>query len=300
MNVAKKGSAGDLVHAVRRIARIGRVLVVASLLSRPVFAQTAKLLTFENMAANWTNGHGGLQWTNFSQLDAANYSNNPSGYYYGMVSATHVALNACAHPAQIARTNGFFILTSAYLTGAWRDQLRVRVQGFARGTLIYDSTNLVNATRPSLVHFNNSPVNLVIFSSFGGVNHGLPFPGFGTNFVMDNLKVSLPFTPTNALLGLTLTATNAMLFSWLDPSGVLRLYENPVLGANTWVAITNVPDFRNGTNRMLLPIQSGTRFYRLQPWRRPAWQRVGWAKRSNGFAASLIQCMSAEHFSFHR
>src|SRR5258706_553629 len=105
----------------------------------------AALVTFDGISnigtgTFITNGYQGLNWTNFAPLNAVNeaLSNGLSGYYYGMESASNVAYNAFGNPAEVKATGTNFNFFSAYLTGAWRSNLNIEVQGFGGGNLLYD------------------------------------------------------------------------------------------------------------------------------------------------------------------
>ena len=247
------------------LARIVLFVTAISVWSLGVaLAQSPTTLTFEHLQPAWTNGYGGLQWTNFDLLDGVNYTNNPSGYFYGVVSRNHIVLNAYTHPAGITRSNGTFNLLSGYLTGAWRDQLRVRTQGFLDNTLLYDKTNIVYSTRPAFVNFNYVGVNRVVFSSSDGYEHGAPFHGFGTHFVMDDLTLSMSSPPSNVSLTIGRTTTNTAWISWVDATHQCRLFESAGLGTNMWRSVTNSAAISNGTNSVNLPKLDGTRLYRLQ------------------------------------
>jgi hypothetical protein len=120
-----------------------------------------------------------------------------SGYQNGVLSANNVAFNGSGNPAELS-SSGPFDLNSAWLTAAWNDGLQLEVQGFAGGTLLYDQTYTLNAAAPTLLAFNYLGVDEVSFSSSGGINHG--YDGSGTQFVMDNLTVSVPEPSTIGLV----------------------------------------------------------------------------------------------------
>jgi len=141
--------------------------------------------------------YGGLQWTNFSYLNAVTYTSvfGTSGYTFATVSSPHVAFNANGGPASFVSATSFN-LDSAYLTGAWNDGLQVEVQGFAGSTLTYDRIYTVNSTAQSFIVFDYVGVNRVTFNSFGGVAHGYP-RGRGTHFAIDNLTINAVPEPSD-------------------------------------------------------------------------------------------------------
>ncbi|HWI56847.1 MAG TPA: hypothetical protein VNZ22_06455, partial [Bacillota bacterium] len=181
---------GTITTLARTLKLVIRVALVAMAFTGAALAQSPITLTFENLQPGWSNDYGGLQWTNFSPVDGAHY-NRPSGYKRAVVSPDYVVLNAYTRPAELTKSDGPFNLLSAYLTGAWNDRLQVQVAGFHDNTLMYSNTYVVNAARPTLVHFDYLGVNRVVFSSTGGVHHA-NFSGFGTHFAMDNLTIRLP------------------------------------------------------------------------------------------------------------
>jgi hypothetical protein len=165
------------------------------------FAANPVILTFDDLPGPGTfgsavpSGYGGFQWYNFNYLDGMDFT--ASGYQNGVLSANNVAFNGSGNPAELS-SSGPFDLNSAWLTAAWNDGLQLEVQGFAGGTLLYDQTYTLNAAAPTLLAFNYLGVDEVSFSSSGGINHG--YDGSGTQFVMDNLTVSVPEPSTIGLV----------------------------------------------------------------------------------------------------
>jgi len=165
-------------------------------------AQDVQILTFDDLPDPGTYGspvpagYGGFQWNNFDYLDGADFV--ASGYQNGVVSGMNVAFNGSGESA-LFNGGGLFDLNSGWLTAAWNDGLSVEVQGFAGTALVYDNTYTLNATAPTLVVFNYLQVDSVEFISSGGVSHG--YGGSGTQFMMDNLTVTVPEpNPTMLLL----------------------------------------------------------------------------------------------------
>ena len=91
-----------------------------------------------------------------------------------MISAPNVAYNGDGTPAAISASAPFALL-SAYLTAAWKDDLRVELKGYNGAALIYDNTYTLSATDPTLITFNYVGVTSVQFISSGGTPH----PGYG-------------------------------------------------------------------------------------------------------------------------
>lgn len=164
----------------------------------------ADVLTFDDIPCNACetpipNGYGGLNWDNFWILDAVNYGLNPSGYLNGMVSSNNVAFNAFSADAYIV-SGPAFTFNSAYFTGAWNDDLTIRVQGWLDGVMLYNTSFLVDTTGPTQMFFGWT-VDYLVFSSSGGTDNP-DLPGSGTHFAMDNFEYNaVPEPATLVLLG---------------------------------------------------------------------------------------------------
>jgi hypothetical protein len=144
-------------------------------------------LTFDTLPAGAVpNGYGGLNWNNFSVLDGVHYINNPSGYGAGVVSTNNVAWSVGT--ASITNDTPFNLF-SAYLTSAWSDNLQLETKGYANGVLIYDTTNFLNVTGPTLINFNYLGVTEVDFTTSGGTHHA-GYVGSGVQFAMDNVNAA--------------------------------------------------------------------------------------------------------------
>ncbi|MGO9246375.1 MAG: PEP-CTERM sorting domain-containing protein [Verrucomicrobiia bacterium] len=145
-------------------------------------------------------GYQGLSWSNFAVTDAILRFNNGyvDGYYYGMVSPSNVALNAGGSPAEIDSPGTNFNFLSAFLTGAWKSNLNIEVQGFSGTNLVYDETKIVSATNPTLFTFNYLDIDRLYFNSYGGEEaFG---PNDGNNLVMDNFTFEFIPEPSSLLL----------------------------------------------------------------------------------------------------
>jgi hypothetical protein len=122
------------------------------------------------------------------------------GVYYGMVSASNVAVNGSflgSDYAEIDSQGTNFNFLSVYLTGEQRSNLNIEVQGFRSGTLLYDTTVVASATAPALFTFNYMDIDRLCFNSFGGQTAFF----FGQeNFVMDNLTFEFVPEPSSLLL----------------------------------------------------------------------------------------------------
>lgn len=147
-----------------------------------------------------TNRYQGLVWSNFAVGNAILHTANDglSGYYYGMLTPSNVALNAHGEPAEVDATGTNFNFLSVYLTGAWRSNLNIEVQGFRAGTLLYDQTVVANATNSTLFAFNYLDIDRLEFNSFDGQYAG--FSSDGGNLAMDNFTFEFVPEPSSFLL----------------------------------------------------------------------------------------------------
>jgi hypothetical protein len=134
-------------------------------------------------------GGANFSWSNFFYINSAEFNNNngsPSGFGFGTVSAPAVAYNFNGNAATLSSTTPFNLI-SGFFTGAWNDNLVLNVQASTGG---YNVTQTLSATAPTLVTFDFFGVTSVTFTSSGGTHHA-GFNGNGTQFVMDNLDLSL-------------------------------------------------------------------------------------------------------------
>jgi hypothetical protein len=183
-------------------------LALAVLSAGPVSAR-ADVITFDDLPdlgeAPVPDGYKNLHWNNFYYLNGLNYPGNPSGYGNGVVSPSNVAFPAFGDPASFSSGAPFDFLGAA-LTAAWNDGLQVQIDGLRNGVTLYSQTVTVNTSGPTLFDFNYLGVDTVLFTPFGGVNHG--YNGGGEHFAMDNVIVR-GVTPLPEPAGLTLLGLGA-------------------------------------------------------------------------------------------
>jgi len=178
-----------------------------------VSSRSQTVINFDDMSTSTnaviTNGYHGLIWTNFDIINAPLFTKTagPNGYNYGMVTASNVAFNFGGIPAEIDSFSTNFNFSSAYLTGVWRSNLNIEVQGFGGTNLLYDTIVVPNATNPTLFTFNYLNINRLTFNSFGGQPAG--FAGLGAQFAMDNFTFEFVPEPSTLLL-----ATLAVVMLW--------------------------------------------------------------------------------------
>jgi hypothetical protein len=154
------------------------------------------VILFDDLPGNSAqvpNGYHVLGWNNVFCISGTTYSNNPSGFGQGTIS-NNVIYGGGGPTASI--TAQMFDFNSAYVTAAFNDNLKLEAKGYLSGTLIYDVTNTLSATAPTLINFSFCGVDEVDFTSSGGTHH-VGYAGTGTQFVMDNVNVKtwLPYFP---------------------------------------------------------------------------------------------------------
>ena len=71
-------------------------------------------------------------------------------------------------------------------------------------------------------------------------------------------------TPGAPTLTVTLTTTNTALVSWPFPSTGFALEQNPVIGTTNWTSVTNSVSNDGSFNRVVVPANTGNKFYRLK------------------------------------
>ena len=152
-----------------------------------------KLLTFDDVGTYQvlSNGYSGLNWHNFISWDPP----TTSGYTIGTISAENVLFNSGGAPASFSSIDGReFDFDSAWITGAWRDNLTVRVEGFQDGILKGAHIFTVSSTVSSFVQMPDSifdHVDQVTFKTFGGVENP-NYNGSGTHIAIDNISLYVP------------------------------------------------------------------------------------------------------------
>src|SRR5438270_158892 len=130
---------------VRKIVTASSILMLLSTLHLGArgLAGATQTITFDSIETDTEgvsieNGFAGLNWENFYVLDGVDYG--PSGYQTGVVSPYNVAYNGYGSPASIVSPDSrtFFVLTSADMTAAWEDNLRVEIKGYVMNHVVYD------------------------------------------------------------------------------------------------------------------------------------------------------------------
>jgi hypothetical protein len=71
-------------------------------------------------------------------------------------------------------------------------------------------------------------------------------------------------TPGAPLLSIRLTSTNTIIISWPAPSNGFVLQDNSALDSTNWNNVTASPTSADGKNQLIIPAQTGQKFYRLR------------------------------------
>jgi hypothetical protein len=184
------------------------VALLSFLALSSVSTHSQTIITFDSPPLSTGNGsfivspYEGLSWSNFGRvngvLNPTVYPSITNGFYYGVVSASNVAVNAGGAPSEVDSLGTNFEFLGAYFTGGWHSNLNIEVQGFRSGTLLYDTTVVASATSPTLFTFNYLNIDRLYFNSFGGQT-AFGFDG-RNQFAMDNLSVEFIPEHTSLLL----------------------------------------------------------------------------------------------------
>ena len=164
-------------------------------------AADAAVITFDDVTtqpqATIPNGYAGLNWTNFGVINGTLQTN---GYKNGRASGDYVAFTGGGSTATITAPSGTFDFNSAWITGAWHNNLNVTVSGFVGTTLLYSQTVVAGSAGATLFTFNYDDITRVTFTPFGGT----PVYGPGTHAAIDNLTINAPIPEPAALAMLPL------------------------------------------------------------------------------------------------
>jgi hypothetical protein len=142
-------------------------------------------------------GYAGLDWTNMYSVNSSTYPYD-SGYVWGNVSADRAAFSGPQGSSGFASDQDFSF-DSVYLTGAWRDDLNVLVEGWDDGVLVHSTNLVVDLYAPTQFTFGWSGLDAVTFTTSGGIDAGLR--SSGPQLVMDDLVLTpVPEPETWAML----------------------------------------------------------------------------------------------------
>jgi hypothetical protein len=193
-------------------------LALLTLTASSAYSQTT--VTFDDLdetgsGAFFSTQYQGLTWNNIlcnnailetgilARLTGTGLSNGLTGDFYGMVSASNVAVmiggNELSPNSEIDSPGTNFDFFSAYLTGREDSNLNIEVQGFQGTNLVYDQTVVASATNATLFTFNFLNIDRLYFSSYGGEAAFSPYSDPGT-FIMDNFTFEFVPEPSSLLL----------------------------------------------------------------------------------------------------
>ncbi len=149
----------------------------------------AAVLTFDDISSKASgiipNEYGGLSWSNFGYMKTDLYKNNKeSGYKNSAMSGNYVAYNKNATIKSSTTQSGTWDFSGAYLTAAWRDGLKILVEGLLNGETKYSQVVTVDTKSSQYFDFNYAGVDTVRFASWGGTPIGKK--NGGTHFAMEN------------------------------------------------------------------------------------------------------------------
>ena len=188
---------------------IARTAAVAVCVVGATSAANAELIDFDDIDLGGEDAV--LPIGNYVDLYFANFGcytdelYNQGGYGNGVVSGTQAAYQAYAAPASVIATSSAEWSLDFYggsFTAGWRDDLQIRVRAFV-GTdneEIYNEVFQISTNGPSFLEFNIEGARMVTFESYGGTYAG--FGVDGTNFIMDDLYMTIPAPAGMLLLGL--------------------------------------------------------------------------------------------------
>lgn len=174
-------------------------------LALPHSASAFGLVTFDDLPTTPANdglpipnNYAGFNWGTTGYYVSTNTTQFvPSGYSVAAVSPFNVAFNGFDSPIVIRRSNGErFNFIGAALTGVWRNNLNITIEGFVNSALQTTQTVQVNTTAPLLATFSTfNNIDTLRFSASGGTFAG--FAQNGSQFAIDNFNTSAvpePFT----------------------------------------------------------------------------------------------------------
>jgi len=188
---------------LRPILALGLILAFAT---NPTRSQI--VVTFDDLSETgsgaFLQGYQGLTWSNIlcnnailrTNVEDHIFTNGLSGDFYGMVSASNVALMFPNCEIDSPGTNFNFL--SAFLTGYVNSNVNIEVEGFNGANKIYDTIVVAAATNATLFTFNYLDINRLYFNPYGGE---LAFGGgSAAAFVMDNFEYESVPEPSSLLL----------------------------------------------------------------------------------------------------
>ncbi len=161
---------------------------------------------------NFATKYGDLVWDGevgsyFQIFDTTQFCGQASapgpGYCSGTTSGTHVAFN---YDTSRVRSETPFDFLGVYINAGFRDDMRVRFQGFRGGTLIYDQLASIDTSGPAWFAFDFLGIDVLELRP-----DPLSNPGYGPHYVLDDFQFRfVPEPSTAVVLTLGLAAMGAM------------------------------------------------------------------------------------------
>lgn len=231
----------------------------------------ATVVDFEDLNATTNDlpvpaDYKGFRWNNFACFDVVQGAPRPSGYQAGAHSPTHLVFNPYGQPASLSST-GLFNFVSAWVTAAWNSGLRLQVDGYAGGRLVYSTTNILSATSPTLLVFNFMSVEEVDFSPSGGtLQAGYTHSEPAYHFTLDDIVVQ---TSTGLLRPPVFENCIAngthLILSWRTiPGQRYQVQSSSGLAMMPWIDFTEPIVATNTTSFGFDTVRTGSyRFYRV-------------------------------------
>lgn len=156
-------------------------------------ASDATVLTFDDITASGSgrvyDGYGGLNWTNYSVLDAEHYAYNPSGYRNGNVSGSYVAYSWLTGSVT---SSADFDFIGACLTSAWNDGMVLRLAGYDDGALKYAEVVTLNTAAPLFFAGNWAGIDRLTMDVVYDWTRNGAMPGAAAFFAVDDFTFREP------------------------------------------------------------------------------------------------------------
>ena len=197
-----------------------KTIAIASAFSLASLSANAQLLDFDDITVNtWS------QYTNLTSYHGYDFTGGAalinkdrykvSGYNYGAVSGQNALFDFYDKDIVITKTGGgLFDLTSAFMTAAWQNGLKVNVSGWLNGKVVNSMDLILNATTPTAAtQFNFLGIDKVVFG-FKDLGVHANLQGSGNQFAVDNLVL-------NPVAAVPEPSTYAMMFAGLGAIGLM-------------------------------------------------------------------------------
>lgn len=187
-----------------------RSALVVSCIVGATSAANAEIINFDDIDLEGESfkypieSYADLYFINFGCVDSelATEEYGYSGYTVSSVSGVQSAFSGGGISASIYNGSDPFDLHGGYFTAAWRDNLQLRVRAFvgADNQEIYNEVFSLNTMEPMYLELGIQSAWHITFETWGGTDAG--WNGIGSQFVMDDLNMTIPAPAGMLLLGL--------------------------------------------------------------------------------------------------